>query len=116
MSEIYDYVFDLLPGEPLIIDKQIRVHCIRSNKCQINETKFAIHAPQEVCIMRLELFAKNIQPYDQILEVEYGEQIPIKDKELNLYIFPAQKHHVKIGVDSKKKVEVKNAYFLRKNR
>lgn len=106
----YDYVFDLCHGETIRINDVTKLHFCGNLDEYGNTTKFAIDAPQDVCIMRLELFSKKIQMYDQTLTIEFGEKISIGEN-IAFAMLPAGKSVVKVGFHAIADIEVRKSFF-----
>ncbi len=110
-SKSFDYVMDLKFGETLTIKNNIKLYYNGEVDFHGPQAKFAIEAPQEICIMRLELFARYNQEYDQILQLDLGEKVVIADKNFVFVALQVVRGLVKFGLYSNEALEIKKSFF-----
>jgi len=107
----FTHVFDLHPNQEIRINKLAKIHYCGATSSFAPTAKFLIEAPQEVCIMRLEVFANNIQAYQTVLEVGYGDKISIVDRDLQMSFLPVGQGKLKVGIISNEKLAIKKSFF-----
>lgn len=109
--EPFDQVFDLYPGQAIRINNLTKIHYSGTTSSFGTAAKFLIDAPQDVCIMRLELFANNIQAYQTVLQVDFGDKVSIEDKHMQMSFIPAGRGRVKVGIASEEELTIKKSFF-----
>lgn len=103
----FDHTLELKYGETLIINDKVKLHYNGTIHFHGLQAKFSIKAPQEICIMRLELFARYNQDYDHILELNLGEKINVPENNFSFVILQADKGEVKLGIYADNNLEIK---------
>lgn len=105
----YDHVFDLFPGENVVLGKDVVLGYVGLNN-NTRQARFRIQAPTEISILRLEVFARHMQIYDYTIDVFFGQKLKIGDN-IELMCIP-DKHGrklVHIGLETPREVEVKKS-------
>jgi len=109
MAQTYDYCFDLDPGEAIRIGEntQVRHHGF-SQYGEQKQLRVGIDAPLDISILRLEVFARQMQSYEYQTELRYGQRLRIGDK-IELVFLPD-----KFGYKAVQ-IEIKTAAPVRKS-
>jgi len=105
----YDYVFDLNPGEDITLGEDVLLGYVGLNN-NTRQARFRIQAPIEISILRLEVFARHMQTYEYVVDVNYGQKLKIAD-DISLLAIP-DKHGrklVHLGVETPRDTEVKKS-------
>jgi len=115
--EEYEHIICLKRGEILKIGADADLVFLGTECTWGEQARFALHAPDNVSILRLELFARRLQCYKTEIEVNFGDKITI-GTDLQLCVLPKikAKGQVYIGVHSKSHKHIQKSVFNKTNK
>lgn len=108
----YTHVICLNEGEILHIGTDTNLIFLGPEFLWGEQARFALKAPDNISILRLELFARRFQYYQYELNVNFGDYINIGDGlQLCLLPLPKERNQVYIRINSKDYQIVKKSFF-----
>jgi sRNA-binding carbon storage regulator CsrA len=111
-TEEYDHIIYLNQGESVEIGAFTELVFLGTELIWGEQARFALRAPEDVSILRLELFARHFQVYDREINLRFGERISIgSDLQICLLPQPNVVGEVCIGINSKISKTVKKSLF-----
>lgn len=108
----YDHIICLNRGEAMIIGTDTELVFIGTDFIWGEQARFALQAPDDVSILRLELFARRFQYYKKEIDVNFGDKITI-GSDLQLCLLPKvnEKGQIYVGVHSADRKQVQKSLF-----
>lgn len=108
----YDKIICLNRGESILID-HAEFTFLGTDFSWGEQARVCIKAPDQITILRLELYAKRFQFYEQEFKVTYGDKLNLNNG-MQICFLPADKNQVYVVLSSDKKTCVEESFFNRK--
>ena len=106
----YDFTFDMEVGDELKVFEGTSLHLLGFEYFGDKQVRLGIDAPSEVSILRLEVFAKHMQSYERIIDLEMGQKLRIGE-ETTLAMLPDRFNRklLHFGIQCPENVQVKKS-------
>lgn len=108
----FDHIIRLNRGEAIKFGTEAELVYVGTDFIWGEQARFALQAPDDISILRLELFARRFQYYNEELTVNFGDKLSI-GPDLQLCLLPQHKDkgQVYVGVHSRDNKFVTKSFF-----